>query len=82
MVSLEQSADGRGSSRDGGVSTRIILLRFPDSSREYWATDRTFVVGDVLRHNGDEWTVAGIDEYPAVGTVVTVVEAAEPSVQQ
>jgi hypothetical protein len=58
----------------------MIVLRFPDSSREFWATNEMFAVGDVVQHNGPEWEVAKVDEYPALGTVVTVAQAAERDV--
>ena len=56
----------------------MILVRFPDSSREFLVTDETFHVGAMLRHDGEGWTVASVDDYPVLGMAVTLVEAAEP----
>ena len=49
-----------------------IIIRFPDGTREYRYTGRDVEQGDVIWHDGDEWTVLAVisnDGGPQTATV-------------
>jgi hypothetical protein len=59
-----------GGERKQSLST--IIIRFPDGTREYRYTGRSVEQGDVIWHDGEQWTVLAVvsnDGGPQTATV-------------
>jgi hypothetical protein len=44
------------------LSTRTVVISFPNGETQYWLTDQAFAAGDTLRRNGNAWVVTEIVE--------------------
>jgi hypothetical protein len=42
------------------LSTRTVVICFPDGETQYWLTDQVFSPGDTLRRNGRAWFVSDV----------------------
>jgi hypothetical protein len=42
------------------VSTRTVVVTFPDGERQYWLTDQVFSSGDTVKRNGRAWVVTDV----------------------
>jgi hypothetical protein len=54
------------------VTTRMVVVCFPDLEVEYRFTDEVYAIGDTLRHNGDTWIVSSVQEGSRGGGQVMV----------
>jgi hypothetical protein len=42
------------------LSTRTVVMSFPDGESQYWLTDQVFSVGDTIRRDARSWIVADV----------------------
>jgi hypothetical protein len=56
-----------------------VVLRFPAAPTEYRLSDKKPRVGDVLKRNGDNWSVVTVEEDKDGTTVVTLRPGLKPA---
>ena len=42
------------------LSTRTVVISFPDGESQYWLTDQVFAVGDTVQRDFRKWIVADV----------------------
>jgi hypothetical protein len=42
------------------LSTRTVVISFPDGQSQYWLTDIVFTVGDTIKRDARSWIVADV----------------------
>jgi hypothetical protein len=42
------------------LSTRTVVISFPNGQTQYWLTDQVFTVGDTIRRDARSWVVADV----------------------
>ena len=60
------------------MSSELHTVRFPSGETEFRMSDKSPVVGDVLKRNGDNWIVKTVTPSEDGSTVVTLRPGAKP----
>ena len=55
------------------LSTRTVVISFPDGQSQYWLTDQLFAAGDTIQRNGNAWVVADVLEPARSGGYLKIV---------
>ena len=61
------------------MATDAVTLRFSGEGTEYRLSNKKPKVGDVLKRNGDTWTVEAVSEAKDGSTVVTLRPGLKPA---
>ena len=51
---------------------RTLAMLFPDGETQFWLTNKEFVVGDKLTHNGGTWIVTSAGNFNRDGKALAV----------